>query len=67
LDPFILRYNERVKSLAGVITNLGAALFAVAVARLADKGDAVGLIWIVGSLVLYWVGHMILGQLMGEG
>ena len=67
MDAFILRHNERVKTLAGVITNLGAVLFGAAVVRIVDKGDFVGIIWIVGAFTLYWAGHMILGQLMAEG
>ena len=67
MDPYVLRHNERVKMLAQVITNLGAVLFGAAIVRIVDKGDIVGIIWIVGAITLYWAGHMILGQLMAEG
>ena len=67
MDPFVLRHNERVKLLAGLVTNLAAVLFAVAVARIVASGDIVGYAWIAGALTLYWAGHMILGQLMAEG
>lgn len=67
MDSYFLRYNERIKGIAGVMNNLGAALLGVSVARITlNDADLVALFWLVGSGMLLFGGWAVLGLLERE-
>ncbi len=61
-DARIVRLNEQLKGISSVFFNLGAGTVAAAAARFAGSGGAdwIGIGWLVGALVLIWLGAMVL-------
>ena len=68
VDARIIRLNEQLKAVSGVFFNLGTATIGAAVARfvLAGTADWIGIGWLVGALVLIWLGSMVLGLMEAE-
>ena len=67
-DASIIRLNEQLKGISSVFFNLGAATIGAAIARIALNGfvDWFGVGWLVGAVVLIWIGAMVLTLLEAE-
>lgn len=67
-DPRIVRLNEQLKAVAGVFFNLSTGTIGAAVARFVLQGavDWIGIGWLVGALVLIWLGSKVLAMMEAE-
>ena len=67
-DARIVRLNEQLKGVSGVFFNLGAATVGAFAARivLTESLDWIGIGWLLGALVLIWIGTMVLTLMESE-
>ncbi|MES2444816.1 MAG: hypothetical protein V4574_18490 [Pseudomonadota bacterium] len=67
-DPSIIQANERLKGLANLLFNLGAALLGAVAVRLYGLMtiDVSIALWSILSATLIWMAYMVLGLLQSE-
>ena len=67
MDPYFLRHNERIKTVASVLGNLGGAALAYGVGRLASGSqELLDVSSIFGACVLFYFAYAVLNELEVE-